>query len=160
ERGMLKTDTSVDSLAFAPDGNTIVGCCYDSTVRLWEVAGNGLKERARFTNPEDGVVSSPVFTPDGNRLAFIGSKHTAWLWELSENAKAPKDLPLHLDGAHSLRFAPDGKTLAVGGRDETVRLWDLSGAAPKEKAVLRAPRRRIFSMAFSRDGDLLAAGTA
>jgi WD40 repeat protein len=55
-------------------------------------------------------------------------------------------------------FAPDGKTLATGGRDGTVRLWD--AATGKEIEEFTIPKGEITSVAFSPDGQILAASSS
>ena len=55
----------------------------------------------------------------------------------------------------ALAFSPDGKTLAVSGNRE-ILLHTLDGSAPPKR--LSGLSERILSLAFSKDGSLLAAG--
>jgi WD40 repeat protein len=52
-------------------------------------------------------------------------------------------------------FTPDGKMLATSAGD--LAFWDLTGKEPKALTTAQAPR--IRSLAFSRDGKVLAAGS-
>jgi WD40 repeat protein len=52
----------VMSLAFAPDGRTLLSGSWDQTVRLWDVTAN--KEKAAY-NWERGKVQCVTFAPDG-----------------------------------------------------------------------------------------------
>jgi WD40 repeat protein len=54
-------------------------------------------------------------------------------------------------------FSPEGNTLAVGGYSPVVRLFDLRTMS--EKRSLIAASSWVFSLAFSRDGRLLACGS-
>ena len=55
----------------------------------------------------------------------------------------------------ALAFSPDGKTLAVSGNRE-ILIHTLDGSAPPKRLV--GLSERILSLAFSKDGSLLAAG--
>jgi WD40 repeat protein len=55
-----------------------------------------------------------------------------------------------------LAVSPDARTVAGASADETTRLWD--AATGEERAVFRGWRGTCFSVAFSNDGRLLAAG--
>jgi WD40 repeat protein len=58
----------------------------------------------------------------------------------------------------AMEFSPDGRSLAVGTKDAVVTVWDVAAG------VERSPRKRVagsvLCLAFSRDGQKIAAGTA
>jgi WD40 repeat protein len=65
----------------------------------------------------------------------------------------------HSGGALVLAFSPDRGMLASSGRDGTSRLWDFGSGSPGERAMLGASGRRVQSLAFSVNGQSIAAGS-
>jgi WD40 repeat protein len=65
----------------------------------------------------------------------------------------------HTGGVTALAFSPDRGLLASGGRDGTAKLWDIGSGTPGERASFGPPGRRLQSLTFSRNGNLMAAGS-
>ena len=68
---------SVSSVAFSPDGNSILSGGDDRTVRLWDRQGNPIGDPFQG---HQGRVSSIAFSPDGNRILSGGIDGTVRLW--------------------------------------------------------------------------------
>jgi len=157
--------SSVSSVAFAPDGRTLVSAGYDDTVRLWDVSDPSAPRPlgSPLTGHTDAV-NAVAFAPDGRTLASAGYDDTVRLWDVSDRtAPRPLGSPLtgHTSGVASVAFAPDGRTLASGSDDHTVRLWDVSDrTAPRPLgSPLNGDTGFVESVAFSPDGRTLASGS-
>ncbi|KAJ3172014.1 hypothetical protein HDU88_006826 [Geranomyces variabilis] len=60
----------------------------------------------------------------------------------------------------SVAIAPNGKDVAVGGEDHKVHIYTLDGNSLKDKATLEGNRGAVTALAYSPDGNMLAAGDA
>jgi WD40 repeat protein len=70
-------EDSVLSVAFSPDGKTIVSGSNDHTVRLWDLRGNQIG--LPFQGHERGV-NSVAFSPDGKVIVSGSDDNTLRLW--------------------------------------------------------------------------------
>ena len=96
----------VNSVAFSPDGKTIVSGSRDQTIKVWDASVFGTD------------------TPDPFRPNLTASVLAAASLEL----KAEKQ-SAHSDYVRSVAFSPDGKTIVSGSWDKTIKVWDAGVSA-------------------------------
>ena len=143
-------------MVFTPDGTTLASASHDSTVRLWDVAA--LKEREPSLQHAD-LVWALAISPDGKTLAAGGSDSVVKFWDIKTGTEQGMSLPLGT-GVRSLVYAPNGKSLAVtlgSVNDAKVQIWNLE--TREVQATLLGHRRGPESVAFHRDGGILATGS-
>ena len=173
----LQTSTSVNSVAFSPNGHILAdgsgGNGGEGTVQLWNIADP--VHPVALGKPLTGLtyVNAVAFSPDGRTLASANASIPALvqLWNVAD--------PAHVilagqatvkNGVLSVAFSPDGHTLASAGGDvnssggassSAIQLWNITD--PTHPAALgeplTGPATPFNSVAFSPSGRTLAAGS-
>jgi WD40 repeat protein len=149
-RIVSRHEDGITSVAYSPDGNSILTGSFDKTIRLWDLQGKLLQV---FKGHED-TINSVAFSPDGKRILTGSSDFTARLWDLNGNTL--QVFNGHSNKIRTVAFSPDGKTILTGSFDNTARLWDIQGRVLQ---VLTVPGSAITSVAFSPDGKTLLTGS-
>ncbi len=166
-----KHNSPVDSVAFSPDGRSIVsgngGCAFRDAA-----TGVRIKRGPNYRHPEiPEMVKIHAFSPDGRTIAG-GGEYNVYVWDgVSGALKYTWEVELgmlyyHTGELDCLAFSPDGKTLAAGhrsprpsvhsSRSGTIFLRNVvTGELDHELDFSGVPT----SLAFSPDGRTLAWGT-
>jgi WD40 repeat protein len=124
------------SVAFSPDGHTLVAGTHNQGVALWDTANRTRLASLPAGSGQPVPVLSVAFSPDGRTLAAgtagagpIGPAGpgggTVLLWDTANRTGLASLLAGSRNPFESVAFSPDGRTLAValqGG----VQLWDLA----------------------------------
>jgi WD40 repeat protein len=145
--------SGISSVAFSPDGKTLVSGSDDGTIILWD-----MEMRQPIGKPLQGhtdQVSNVAFSPNG-KILVSGSWDSIILWNIETRYQQP--LGEGIVGASSIAFSPDGKTLALGTYDNTITLWNMETKQPISQP-LTGHADQISSIAFSPDGKVLASGS-
>jgi WD40 repeat protein/serine/threonine protein kinase len=113
--------------------------------------------RAPIARLEGEDASSAIaVSADGAALVSANRDGRLRLWKVSPGAREARLLgAADFPGGTALAFSPAGQRVAVGDSAGHISLWDLAKArAAGEMDLLHGP---VASLAFSRDGKLLAA---
>jgi WD40 repeat protein len=144
----------IAGLAFSPSGKYLVATSgeLDNTghVTVWQMPAGTLV--AHHQEPKG--VPTAVFSPDETKLALGSFLEQALVMDTA-TWKIERRLPGK--ASRALAFSPDSKTLAAGTQDGALRLWDAATWSVR-KTLTNAHSDMVFSVAFSRDGTILASG--
>ena len=144
----------VTSVAFSPDGKTIVSGSHDTTIRLWDVESGKIIECEKC-NQFDSV----RFTIDGKTLATKYGRSRDWsgnfysfdLWDVQNGRKIASE---NGEGGFFdyVTLSPDGKTVVsvfYVESSQTLYFWDVQSGKKNEYFL---PYKFVNSVTFSPDG--------
>jgi WD40 repeat protein len=112
--------SSVNSVAFSPDGKTLLTGGDDESAQLWDTA----------TGKNQGVINDKsfvravAFSPDGKTLATGDSDGAVRVWDVATE-KMLAELTGHASVVTSVSFTSDGKHIISSSQDGSVRVWTL-----------------------------------
>ena len=143
---------SIQSVAFSPDGKTIVSCG-GNNIHLWDSHTNQLLNTL-VGHTES--VNSVVFSPDGETIASAGNDGTIRLWDANTRKRLKASMG-HAESVNSVVFSPDGETIASAGNDRTIRLWDANTGELINTLIGHI--ENVNTVTFSPDGNTIASGS-
>lgn len=143
---------AVTSVAFSPDGRTVVtgSTSPDRTVRLWDISTGA--ELRRFVGHSE-TVWSVAFSPDGHTILTGGGDKSAWLWEVPANSVSAPAVGASLGPAPPLSSTtgeiPEIPSIS-GARNSSRRIALIIGnSAYEDVSTLPNPRRDAKAVAVS-----------
>lgn len=154
---------TLGSLALSSDGKTVAAADIDGDIELWNVKSG---RRVFQVQTKDARITCSMFSPDGKFLATGRSDGRLTLWDTAHGAvklqirtsTTPDKSGLSMASIAHIAFSPDGKALAsVRYDNRDIMLWDVTTG--RQLATLRGAAHFVRSVAFSPDGQLIAAGS-
>jgi WD40 repeat protein len=170
----------VNSVAFSPDGQTLVSASQDESAKLWDLQTQTAVSSYRGPT----APTYTAFSPTGASIVLahhanpgVSEIQQAHPTRSTNTAAAPATITVwspqsgqqltaiagHDSDVAWLSFSPDGKKLASASLDLTARVWDtetgaqlliLKGHAQSPTSIATG----VWTVAFSPDGKMLATG--
>lgn len=159
----------ITHIAFNPEGTLLASASLQGTVQLWNTQSDEPVQQDTIQVSTYGI-EHIAFSPDNTTLAAAAGDGYVSLWNI---AHMPPQQQSNIHGnwgaVHSIAFSPDGKTLAVGTEGGIILLNStnnppvekdrLTCVIPTNPPKLMGTTDIFFSVAFSPDGTLVAAGS-
>jgi WD40 repeat protein len=157
--------SALGSLAFTPDGHTLVTATTDGTVRIWDITAPH-RPRRLVTFTTAAAIAHVAVSPDGRTLAVARAHWPTELWDITD-AGRPRVIATLTDDtgppgeSTGVAFSADGGTLVVGGvtddRHGTIRFWDVGDRRhPRELATRTGQYGSVHHVAFLPGSHVLA----
>ena len=170
----------VSGPAFSPDGDTLYTVGLDGAAITWDLEGSrrlGRPFRAGAGNEvaDDRGDPAPTFavSPDGERVAVTQVTGRVAVVELATGRRV-FEMPRAGRRVLDVAWSPDGRHLATAGAQGRVAIWKAADGTPIRslrgiqaelppdaiRPRLTAPTNDVLSLAYSPDGNMLAASSA
>lgn len=146
---------AVQTVAFSPDGETLVTGAHDGTLTLWNT--NTAEMIAEVPGARSEIISVAFNPQDAKELLVTQAGLRFLILDTAGNQRAFLDLQ-GLDTVKSASYSPDGALIAGGNQDGHVRIWDAkTHQVVVDDIVVPGKRVGISQVLFSPDGKILAA---
>jgi WD40 repeat protein/transcriptional regulator with XRE-family HTH domain len=144
-------DNIIHSVAFAPDGKTLLTASDDGSARLWNIQSSESIGNLSAGGQLNRLLAA-AFSPDGRFVLLGGTMNIAGLWEIRTGQRI-RTFEGHGGPVTSVAFSPDGKYGLTGSADKTARLWDLQSGQTVQ--TFTGHTGAVNHVAFSPDGKLV-----
>jgi WD40 repeat protein/uncharacterized caspase-like protein len=143
---------TVTSMAFSPDGKTLVTGGVDTKANIdlaamMSSATSGKRPKKGSNQPDPADLMKDL------KVEAIGQVQ---VWDVASGREIGT-LKGHGRAVGKVAFSRDGKLLATGGTDNTIKIWDF--ASQRELLTLTGHTANIESLDFSPDGKMLASAS-
>lgn len=144
ERRVLNLKTVPVSLAFTPDGQSLVIGGDDGVLRIWNAEGT--RER-RSIKAHDSRIKKLAISLDGKTLVTAGTDGTAKIWDLA-TMKERRSFSAPKGSSRPVALNSEGTLVAIGTQE--IAIYDVIKGS--EIRRLKGHREQVGQLDFSPDG--------
>jgi WD40 repeat protein len=141
-------EAEVLSIAFSPDGTSVVTASLDNTAKIWSTSSGECL--LTFYGHEESV-NSAAFSPDGTLVVTASCDETAKIWSSTsgECLDSLEGVFGHEACVNTATFSPDGVCVVTTSDDDTAKTWRLGEYF---MATFDGHENRVMTAEFSADG--------
>jgi WD40 repeat protein len=152
---------AVHGLSFSPAGGSLAAADADGSVQRWSLADVAQPAlAAALVAPGRPALEAVSYSHDGSTLAAVGARGALDVWPAHGASTPIATDTLGTAALTAISYSPDGQTVAAGGNSGSVWLSKLSpDGHPNAAGTPLQAGAGVTSLAFSRDGRYIVAGT-
>jgi WD40 repeat protein len=151
------------ALEFLPDGQLLIGSCFDAVIRVWKFESRKVQLRHMIS---DAIMVAFAIAPDGKQLASPQNRdESIGIWSMRNLTRINTLKPEHsvpFTNINAVAWSTDTSKLAAAsgrfGKPGRIRIWDVDSKQTLNS--FPAHSGRIDALRFSPDGKLLASCSA
>jgi WD40 repeat protein len=143
------------TVAFSPDGSSLVSGSSDRTLQRWESA-TGQPVGPPIRGHTDQVYSV-AYNNDGSRIVSAGQDGTIIQSDARTGNRIGDPIRAQSGVVWSVAYSPDGHRIVSGGSDGTVRQWSADSGG-QLVPPMRGHQGNVWSVAYSPDGLRVVSG--
>ncbi|KAG2335686.1 WD40 repeat-like protein [Suillus weaverae] len=145
----------VRGVAHLPDGQRIITCSYDGSLRLWDLeSGAQIGNEWRDEGDEVGI-RTMALSPNGKTVASGSQDGAVRLWDV-EMRKVVVKWKGHSEFVTSVCWSPDGERVVSGFWDGKARVWDVKSGEPVRG--LNTGHQSVYAVSYSPKATMIATG--
>ena len=152
QNNRVRDPYTIISLAYTPDGKTLVGGSRDGKIHFWDIEREG--HRQTFAEQEFPAIFLECSSNDKMITGEMYSKINIWDIPKQQLIRTINIRIGGRGGINSVSFSPDGKTVAGGSDESTIYLWNTETGTLRQK--LSTYTGKVTSVAYSPDGSTFA----
>ncbi|MEM7552540.1 MAG: NB-ARC domain-containing protein [Cyanobacteria bacterium P01_A01_bin.84] len=157
EKILVGHDISVNSVAFSPDGSTLVSGSTDATMKLWDVSTSQLLQTFPEHQEQGVAIYGVSFSPDGQKIANSSFDGSIRIWDV-QTGKCIQVFPVDNRPVSAIAFCPnDSNIIASGSLGNSIKLWSIGTGECKQ--TFQGHTQEVIDLAWSYDGKILVSGS-
>jgi glucose repression regulatory protein TUP1 len=149
---------SVYSVAFSPDGKSLVSGSLDRTLRVWDLTGTKRAVESQMPGSKENVekgLGTCQSTLNGHKVYI--SLPTPLINLVLPPASPPEIQTDPQDYVLSVAISPDGQWVVSGSKDRSIQFWNI--ASGQAQFMLQGHKNSVISIDLARSGGHLASGS-
>lgn len=145
----------IASLEFTTDANFITSYSYDNTLQIWDVK-TGTRIRT-ITGHNNGIIQSVMYSSDGKTVASFTHRGIIQVWD-AKTYNLISNTQVEFQSFSCADYSPDNMTFAFGHNNGKIEITNRA-SREKKHIIKNAHTRRVTSVAFSENAEILASGS-